>query len=174
MDDYTGNSHVNREGEVEKVSKLLGERENTIIHEDIWKSYPREWQTFLEQISDFLAVGREIWWKQGDHSITFYDGADMPCIRPEGPPLHHFRSWSIRDEEEYLTTNWRKCLDDKSVLPNGVINIYDTSGNFVEKVHISINEDKELDEDEETKEDKEIEEEYKIEEVYIYIYCNYY
>ena len=148
MNSYIGSRYINREGEVEKVISLLGERKNTTISEEIWIKYPREWQTFLEQISDFLAVGKAIWWSQNHNSITFYDGADMPCARPEGPPLHHFRNWCIIDEEKYLSTNWKKCLDNRSVIPNSsIIKIYDDVGDFVEMMQISDGDHEEIEEE---------------------------
>jgi hypothetical protein len=58
----------------------------------------------LERISDFLVVGKDVWWTSNEKCDgEFFDSFQTEVdSRVEGPRLHHFRSSNFKDEEEYL------------------------------------------------------------------------
>ena len=85
----------------------------------------------MERIADFLRPGEGIWWETDKvtGSVTFYDGDNSPNTRPEGPPLHHFRSWTIEEEVTYIKQCWDKCVNSDLRLPIKQIKLFDKEEN---------------------------------------------
>ena len=133
----SGNKTSNMESLTEKVNKLATNNFNTVISNDIIKRFPRHWQTLLEQISDFLSAGKEVWWKKVENGIMFLDGSAEENEKNEGPFPHHFRNTTIPEEEKYLQQCWEECISNKELIPSGKINIFDNSGEYVDSFIVS-------------------------------------
>ena len=57
------------------------------------------------------------WYVIEDECVEFFDGPDEPDFRKQGPPLHHFRSFNIKNEQKYLMTCWGQCIEKGVALP---------------------------------------------------------
>ena len=97
---------------------------NSIISFEWIKNYPYEYQALLERQADFLL--EDIWWRESDDGVEFHD-TDTHTI-PTDLQLHHFRSYTIKDETEYLNQCWKECLINRNkLIPAQKIKIYDSS-----------------------------------------------
>ena len=95
-------------------------------------NHPSYWQAHLERISDFLLVGKGVWWNECDNGdIHFFDAKGNPESLEKGPLLHHFRSSSFKTEESYLKDCWLKCVEQRSHLPIFRLQVEDVNGNMV-------------------------------------------
>ena len=72
---------------------------NTIISFQIIKSYPKDYQSFLENIADFL-LNANIWWKEVEDGVMFQDM--HPVITHSTLLMHHSRSTNLKNEEIYI------------------------------------------------------------------------
>ena len=90
--------------------------------------HPYLWQAHLERISDYLVHGPGVWWKYHSDSIEFIDGPDEDDSKSQGPPLHHFRSVNLKEEEVYLEENWDVCIRNNIPLPLCTPRVYDSEG----------------------------------------------
>ena len=90
-----------QESEVEKLAKALDERVNSTIPFSWIEKTPTHHQAHLERISDFLLLGKGVWWTQTSNGIEFFDGATSPTSNENGPHLHHFRSANLGDVDSY-------------------------------------------------------------------------
>ena len=77
----------------EPIEKL---QTNTVITFQIIKSYPQDYQSFLENIAEFLLDG-SIWWQEVECGVMFHDM--HPAITRSSSSLHHFRSKNLKDKE---------------------------------------------------------------------------
>ena len=122
-----------------KYAETLPPSQNTIFTKDEIDCFG--YQAHLERISDFLLRGEGVWWHFDDVSkcIIFHDGAEEPKSRPQGPPVHHFRSWSLKMERDYLKKAWKDCISSENLsLPTSKIKLYDAEGDFTShKVYIA-------------------------------------
>ena len=101
-------------------------------------NHPASWQAHLERISDFLRVGRGVWWDTNENGDThFFDWKGSPESLEAGPVLHHFRSCSFKSEESYLKECWLKCLEQKCDLPINRLQTENEEGNTVTIPHTS-------------------------------------
>ena len=121
-------THVSKKAHVSKIASTLPQFANTVIPKDMLVNRPSYWQAHLERISDFLLVGKGIWWNENVH---FFDAKGNPESLESGPILHHFRSSSFKSEEVYLKKCWVKCLELKCDLPIHRLQIEDGNGNMV-------------------------------------------
>ena len=71
--------------------KLKEGRVNTVIPFSLLHEHPAEWQAFLEIVSDFM---RHHCWKEVREGIELFDITS----EVDYPPIHHFRSSSIKKE----------------------------------------------------------------------------
>ena len=110
--------------EVSRLYELMDKLPNSFFPFEIIKIFRKEWQLHLRRISDFLLCGEGIWWSKNEGGITLYDSKDEAESRQEGPPLHHYRSWTLDEEEEYVVNCWKSCLEANISLPE----IYDETG----------------------------------------------
>ena len=111
------NCFLKEEREISKMAKSLPKLDNTSLLKSELEKYAGDWAAHLQLTSDFLKPGEDVWWKEVDDSIEFFDGPDEPSFREEGPKLHHFRSTSIAKEQELLEACWNECLVGKVKLP---------------------------------------------------------
>ena len=79
-----------------------------VLSFQIIKSYPKDYQSFLENIADFL-LDANIWWKEVKDSVMFQDM--LPVITHRSLSVHHSRSTNLKNEEIYLKNCWKKCLE---------------------------------------------------------------
>ena len=62
-----------------------------------------------------------MWWSQDDDFVEFFDACGKAEIREEGPPLHHFRSSTLKNEDQYLKRCWQQCLEREVIIPTHII-----------------------------------------------------
>ena len=91
----------------EPIEKL---QTNTVTSFQIIKSYPKDYQSFLENITDFL-LDANIWWKEVKDGAMFQD--IHPVITHTSLLMHHFRSTNLKNEEIYPKDCWKKSFGKK-------------------------------------------------------------
>ena len=119
-----------QEGEVATLASALKPPSNTVVTKEWVQKHPYLWQAHLERISDYLVHGPGVWWKCHSESIEFVDGPDeddSKCVRP---PLHHFRSVNLKEEEAYLEENWDICIRNNIPLPLCTPKVYNSEGDL--------------------------------------------
>ena len=107
--------------EISKLAQSLPPPTNTRIPQALIKQHSREWQAHLQQISDYLLEGKEVWWSLEEGHFLFHDITRNPSLHKSGPPLHHFRSSTLAAEQANLRQCWEKCLEDQIPLPTHII-----------------------------------------------------
>lgn len=131
-----GNAVKVQESQISKYYSTLPPLPNTTIPYCYIIKNPKEYQAHLQPISDFIACGEGVWWRQILSGVEFFDGPDEPSTRPQGPTLHHFRSSDLKKEEEYLQESWETCLSDEAVvIPHRIIRLYDQKGDCTRTIH---------------------------------------
>ena len=124
---HSDNSVTKQQAHISKLAKSLPPLGNTVVPFVTLASSSSYWQAHLERISDFLIVGKDIWWSSNEEGdVEFFDGKNTGVdVRSEGPKLHHFRSSNFKEEEAYLTKCWSMCLEAKIPLPLHVLRVKD-------------------------------------------------
>ena len=102
--------------EISKLFEIMDKLPNSFFPFKIIEAYSSAWQAHLERIFDFLLCGERVWWSQDENGITFKDSCNEAEHRSEGPVLHHFRSWILEKEAEYIRSCWKACLDKAHVI----------------------------------------------------------
>ena len=127
------NALQEQESRLGKLSRCLPKADNSVIPHGIILKYTSAYQAHLERISDFLLCGEGVWWRHIVSGVEFFD-VSVPSEAQRGattlPPLHHFRSYSLKSESEYLQNSWRKCLQsvDTLKIPHQAIRVFDGQG----------------------------------------------
>ena len=67
----------------------------------------------LENTADYL-VDDTKWWVEEDSGVKFLDSSNISHTKK----LHHFRSSSIKVEEDFVKICWEKCLDKTNLIPH--------------------------------------------------------
>ena len=80
-------------------------RKNTVFTFHFIEKNKWIYQSHLEKIADFLVEGTN--WIETENGIEFYDYHFHNL--PKKP--HHFRSYSISEEINYVNNCWKKCLE---------------------------------------------------------------
>ena len=108
---------------------------NSIISFGWIRKYSNEYQCLLEQQADFLLDGN-FWWSETDEGVTFLDysetGRNLDI--ETHVTLHHWRTYTMKDEIIYLQQCWEKCLENMhSIIPAYKIRIKNSDGkiNFI-------------------------------------------
>ena len=67
----------------------------------------------MEQQADVL-LDSSCWWGETDEGVTFFDYSetDRNLDRATNVTLHHWRSYTMKDEIIYLQLCWEKCLEN--------------------------------------------------------------
>ena len=109
------NTVSNQQTHISKLAKSLPALGNTVVPFTIITSHSSSWQAHLERISDFLMLGKDVWWTSNEEGeVEFFDSVESKIdSKVEGPRLHHFRSSNFKYEEEYLNECWSVCLSGK-------------------------------------------------------------
>ena len=119
---------LKEEREISKLAKSLPQMGNTFIPKTDLMKYAGDWEAHLKLIADFLEPGEGVWWQEVDEGIEFFDGPDQISFKEEGPQLHHFRSTTIRKEQQHLDTCWANCTESKVKIP--ATKLRDTDGKW--------------------------------------------
>ena len=131
-----GNAVKVQESQISKYYNTLPPLSNTIVPNRYIIKNLKEYQAHLQTISDFIACGEGVWWRQILSGVEFFDGPDEPNMRPQGPKLHHFRSSDLKKEEQHLHQCWERSLnDDTVVIPHRIIRLYDQKGDCSRTIH---------------------------------------
>jgi hypothetical protein len=98
MSDHNHASSVEKQyAQVSKLASSLPNFPNTVIPKDMLVNHPSSWQAHLERISDFILLGKGVWWDECENGdILFFDAKGSPESLEKGPFLHHFRSSSFK------------------------------------------------------------------------------
>ena len=121
-----------QESQIKLLSTALG---NTIFPKSMLQNAAQHYQAHLEQISDYLIHGPDVWWKETPEGIMFLDGSNESDYQDVGPALQHFRSVSLSQIDLYLQQQWEACCNSGVVLPATYLRFYGQDGILEE--HIS-------------------------------------
>ena len=108
------------ESEISAYSKLLKEKAcNTVITFDVLETHDFQYQAMLEKVADFL-IEEKVYWDETNEGIVFFDV--HPSGKKSKKTLHHFRAFSVKDEETYVKHCWNQCLEEADhLIPAKVI-----------------------------------------------------
>ena len=146
------NAIQEQESQLGRLSKCLLKAEKSIISHRILLKYPYAYQANLERISDFLLCREGAWWRHTVSGIEFFD-VNTPDEDPRGaetlPPLHHFRSHTLKSESTYLQDEWKKCLSSAAAvkIPHQAIRVFDERGNLDHIINTGFLQDDDDDDD---------------------------
>ena len=98
---------------------------NTIISHRLILKYPKAYEAHLERIADFHACGEGIWWRHIVSGVEFLDGLNERKYNNNGPPLHHFRTHTLKSEDQYLKACWKESIAHLDSIPHHTVRIYD-------------------------------------------------
>lgn len=143
-----------QESRLGKLSKCLPKAENSIIPHRVIIKYQSAYQAHLEHVSDFLLCGEGIWWRHIAKGVEFFDVTSQSETHTEAdtlPPLHHFRSHTLKTESKYLQDNWKKCVSLAAVqIPHHAIRVFDEMGDLDHIIYTGFLQDDEDDDENET------------------------
>ncbi|VDI34882.1 Hypothetical predicted protein [Mytilus galloprovincialis] len=118
---------------ISRQARLLPERRRSTFSAELINKRPSFVQCHLERIADFMLQGQDVWWHFENGALVFFDGPNDPSSRPEGPPLHHFRSSGLKEEGKILKNAWAKVVDKFEsgylLLPLKKLKVFDDDGN---------------------------------------------
>ena len=106
------------------ITKLYGNMKlkDSFISDEIISLYPWHYQALLENIADILKES-SFCWSVVDNGVVFHDITSYPA---DFKKLHHFRSFNLIDELEYVKNAWKDCLADAhSLIPAFRIKVED-------------------------------------------------
>ena len=76
---YHASTVETQQSHVSRPASSLPKFNDTIIPKNIMINHPASWQAHLERISDFLRVGRGVWWDTNENGDThFFDSKGSP------------------------------------------------------------------------------------------------
>lgn len=124
------NSYRKQESIISHQAKLLPSTEDSKFPLKLIQSRPYLFQTHLEQIADFLLLGKNYWWSTVEDNIIFFDGRSSHN-RPL-PQIQHFRSETMQSHQKEIKLAWNKCLTEfeakRIQLPHTKIKVFDGNG----------------------------------------------
>ena len=91
-------------------------QKNSLIPFKLIEDYPYEYQSHLEGISDYL-LDQIKWWEETDRGVMFYDTENNQTNEVNKLKMHHFRSYSLKEEWERARKLWEKCISRKDLIP---------------------------------------------------------
>ena len=148
-----------QESRLGKLSKCLPKAENSIIPHRIILKYQSAYQAHLERIADFPLCGEGVWWRHVVSGVEFFD-VTTPSEAQNGadilPPLHHFRSHTLKSEVKYLQDAWKECVaSDEVKIPHQAIRVFDDKGNLDQIIYTGFLDDDNDDDDDDDGSDAE-------------------
>ena len=89
-----------QESEVTRLAQTLPSKTNTTFDKGSIKKHSVHYQAHLERISDYLVLGKGIWWSEDDHKVTFYDAS---------PPTNNMEPqlWAVTARVQPKHTMWK-------------------------------------------------------------------
>ena len=90
---------------IRKLNLLLPPKESSFVSFEHINLKPNEWQAFLEtMIPDYLTG---VWWNENELGVEFFDNCENV---PTKLRKHHYRSYTISQEEKYLKDMWEMYI----------------------------------------------------------------
>ena len=86
--------------------------QNTIIPLDFIKKHLSQYQRLNEKQADYLSEGW-VWWNEEDNEGVEF--CDVTHVQSE-KQLHHFRSYSMKQEDIFVKDDWYNCLQNVNTL----------------------------------------------------------
>ena len=86
---------------------------NTIVSFQTIKKNHAQYQSLLESIADFLIEGNA-YWEELPGGVEFFDHTASQNITRKR--IHHFRSFTAKEEADYVKQCWGKCLAEADEL----------------------------------------------------------
>ena len=132
--ELNGQDIQDRESMIHKIYQdIKKSHQNTIISFDFIKKHPLQYQRLLQKQADYLSEGR-VWWKEVDNEgVEFYDVIPVQSEKQ----LHHFRSYSMKQEDSFVKDNWYNCLQNaNSLIPAFKLKIKENENKDVKFVYI--------------------------------------
>lgn len=80
---------------------------NTIVSFQTIKKNHAQYQSLLESIADFLIEGNA-YWEELPGGVEFFDHTASQNITRKR--IHHFKSFTAKEEADYVKQCWGKCL----------------------------------------------------------------
>ena len=81
----------------------------------LFEDYPYEYQSHLEEISDYLLDQIKLW-EETDHGVMFYDIENNQTNEASKLKMHHFQSYSLKEEWKRTRKLWEKCISSKDLI----------------------------------------------------------
>lgn len=88
---------------------------NTVFAYEQISAHPKSFQAHFQRISDYLVLGRGVWFKLTDIVVEFMDSIHCVQCRREGPLLKSFTNTSMSSSHIELSACWKK----NNVFPRG-------------------------------------------------------
>lgn len=109
----SSNASMTNQSFLHKIYTPIKEQlSNTFINFNWIRKYSSQYQRLLERIADYL-IDDQVWWKEVDEGVQFLD-----LTTEKSKALHHFRSWTIKEDSTFIKECWEKCVSQKhSVIP---------------------------------------------------------
>ena len=105
-------------------------QKNSLIPFKLIEDYTYEYQSHLEGISDYF-LDQIKWWEETDDGVMFCDIENNKKIEGSTLKMHHFRSYSIKEEWERTNKLWEKCISSKDLIPAKEVKYFDENGTTV-------------------------------------------
>ncbi|XP_035663701.1 uncharacterized protein LOC118407344 [Branchiostoma floridae] len=110
----------NNNNKISQVAKLFSQP-RTRIPVALLQKYPRDTQTYVERVSDFMQEGYGQHWHIEEEELVLHDApSDTPLSAPQ-----HYRSTSINEVHHQLKQSFEECLQKGVPLPASKIWIYE-------------------------------------------------
>ena len=98
--------------DISKIAKKVRETQyNSLFTYDYIEQNSADWQAHLQRISDYLILGKNIWWKMTEFGIEFFDVDNAPKKIELKPKVHHFRSSNMKTAANELEKNRSSIVD---------------------------------------------------------------
>ncbi|XP_066928359.1 uncharacterized protein [Clytia hemisphaerica] len=115
-----------KENIISKKARNLPPKLDSFFYFEEIQKHERDYQTHLERIADYLLFGN-LYWIKTNNGIKFFDITKINSKKLK----HHFRSFTIKQEIQYLKECWSNCLKDRDRLIPAFKVIIETKGKLV-------------------------------------------
>ena len=108
---YQASSFETQDSLISKKAKKLPSPECSEFSTEFITKHPTLWQAHLERLGDCLLLGEGVWWETSSLGVRFLDVDLSNTSKPKGPPLHHFRRYTLSAEKKYLSVCWKNVVE---------------------------------------------------------------
>ena len=91
-------------------------QKNSLVPFKLIEDYPYEYQSHLDGISDYFP-NQIKWWEETDHGVMFHGIENNQTNEASKLKMHHFRSYSLKEEWERTRKLWEKYISSKDLIP---------------------------------------------------------